>query len=180
MRALAGIVLVLLVVAAAKLLGGIADPVTGRGTETYEIRPGRGIGPVRIGMSREEARLAMQATGQSVVSLERQMLGMHGGAFRIHLDATARVESVEVVRGTPTALQPGEELPFAALLGDVDVLRTPATDLVALVSRKTKPDPNGPDPGVTFEFPAVGLGFWRESPDEGPFFETVYVARAER
>jgi hypothetical protein len=181
MRAVAGIALVLLAVAAAKfLLPGAADPITGRSVATYEIRPGKGIGPVQIDMSREEARRAMQATGQSVVSFERQMLGMHAGAFRIHLDAADRVESVEVVRGTATALQPGEVLPFAALLGDVDVLRTPATDLVAFVSRNTKLDPNSDDPGVTFEFPTIGLGFWRETDDEGPFFETVYVSRVGR
>ena len=69
-----------------------------------------------------------------------------------------------------------ERPPFAAELGDVDVFRTPATDLVALVSRKTSLDPSSHDPGVTFEFPTIGLGFWRESREEGPFFETVYVS----
>ena len=185
MRAVAGIALVLLAVAAAKfLLPGSADPITGRSLATYEIRPGKGIGPVQIGMSREAARLAMQASGQAVAAPRhgdpRPMLESHRGAFRVHLDAAGRVQAVEVVRGSREALRPGERLPFVAVLDDIDVLQTPATDLVALVSRKTKLDPHSDDPGVTFEFPTIGLGFWRETSEQGPFFETVYVSRAGR
>ena len=181
MRALAGIVLVLLVVAAAKLLPGVADPVTGRGTDRYEIRPGKGIGPVKLGMSRDEARHAMQARGQRVVSLDRgdprPALAMHGNGFQVYFDAADRVHGVEVMRPYSAALRPGERLPFAAELEDVDVFQTPATDLVALVSRKTRLDPDSHDPGVTFEFPSIGLGFWREGIEHARFFESVYVDR---
>jgi hypothetical protein len=184
MRAFGGIALVLLVVAAAKLVPGLADPVSGRGTDRYEITPGKGIGPVEIGMSREEARRAMTVRDRAVRSVDRgaarPALMMHGGTFQVDFGPADRVEAVQVVRGSREALLPRERLPFVALLDDVDVFQTPATDLVARVSRKTKVQPSSDDPGVTFEFPTIGLGFWRETAEEGPFFETVYVSRAGR
>ena len=191
MRALAAIVVVLLAAAASqRLLAGddatLGDGVATAGMERYEIQPGRGIGPVRIGMTRAAAEQAMKASGQAVDSFVRvqkgpPVLAMHGNAFQVFFDDTDRVEAVEVT-GVAGDRQPlGDKPPFAALYRDVDVFRTRAADLVAVVSRDAPPDRAAAEiPGVTFEFPARGLSLWRQTEEETPYFETVSVARARR
>jgi len=185
MRAFAGIVLVVLAVGAAKLLFPGADStIAGSDIAAYEIRPGQGIGPVQIGMSRDEARRAMQATGQTVDTIDRgdprQALVMQGNGFQAYFDASDRVHAVEVMRPYLDMHSIAGRPPFAARLGDVDVFRTPATHLVRIVSRVAPTDPHGEDPGVTFEFPTIGLDLWREGIEDTPYFETVYVSRPRR
>ncbi len=74
----------------------------------------------------------------------------------------------------------GDEPPFVALYGDVDVFRTPASKLVDVVSRAGDPDTAAEDHGVAFTFPTIGISFWREATEGTPFFETVFLNRSKR
>ena len=151
--------------------------------DRYEIRPGSGIGPVRIGMSRGAAERAMRGTGQPVTAFVRgqtppAVLAMHENAFQVYFDTSDRVEAVEVMGPSVDVQGRGDEPVFVAVFDGVDVFRTPATKLVEVVSRKAAPDLEAAeDPGITFEFPTLGLSLWRQTDEEGPFFETVYVSR---
>src|SRR5688500_6258186 len=104
MRGWAGIVL-------AVIAGGVAFFVTERDDvaseltslrqSVYEIRPGDGIGPVEIGMSRAQAERAMRATGQAVDSFVRwpespPVLAMERNAFQVYFDRADRVNGIEV------------------------------------------------------------------------------------
>ena len=67
--------------------------------EVYEIRPGTGIGPVEIGMSRHNAKRAMEATGHSVDSFVRwpespPVLAMQENSFQVYFDRSDRVEAI--------------------------------------------------------------------------------------
>lgn len=70
----------------------------------------------------------------------------------------------------------GEEPPFVARYGDVDVFRTPAPQLVEVVSRKADPDTSAEEHGAAFTFPAIGISLGRASTEDTPFFETVLVS----
>jgi hypothetical protein len=193
MRALAGIVLVLLGALAAQWLvaGDDAaldgtDGVATRDMRRYEIRPGRGIGPIRIGMSRADAERAMGTTGQAVQSFVRgqqgpPVLAIERNSLQAYFDDADRVEGVEIYGGAGDSRALGVEPAFSARYRGVDVFRTPASELVAVVSRDAPSDPAASeDPGVTFEFPSIGLSLWRQTDEQTPFFETVYVSRPRR
>lgn len=152
---------------------------------SYEIRPGKGIGPVQIGMLRRDAQAAMRETGEPVESFVRwqgtpPVLAMQENAFQVYFDAADRVEGIEVMGPTSQWQNLGEQPRFEALYRGVDVFRTPASKLVEIVSREARLDPDGEEPGATFDFPSIGLSLWREVEEETPYFETVSVSRAKR
>lgn len=188
MRAWAGIVL-------AVLAGGVSffvtegDDVAGELTSSrqsvYEIRPGDGIGPVEIGMSRAEAERAMKATGQAVESFVRwpqspAVLAMERNAFQVYFDRADRVNGIEVMGLTRDGQSDGREPEFTALYDGVDVFRTPAKRLVEVVSRRAKAKPVVTEAGSTLTFPALGIGLWRMVVEDTPYFETVGVDPPQR
>ena len=188
MRAWAGIVL-------AVLVGGVLffvtenDDVAGEPTSprqrVYEIRPGDGIGPVEIGMSRAQAERAMTATGQAVDSFmrwpaEAPVLAMERNGFQVYFDRADRVNGIEVMGLTRDGQSQGLEPEFTALYDGVDVFRTPAKRLVEVVSRRARAKPVVTEFGSTVTFPALGIALWREIVEDTPYFETVVVDPPKR
>ena len=188
MRAWAGIVLAL-------LAGGVlffvtededvAGELTSSRQSVYEIRPGEGIGPVEIGMSRAQAERAMKATGRTVESFVRwpespPVLAMERNAFQVYFDRADRVNGIEVMGLPRDGQSQGLEPQFTARYDAVDVFRTPAKRLVEVVSRRTRAKPVVREFGSTVEFPALGIGLWREVVEETPYFETVGVDPPKR
>ena len=148
--------------------------------DVYKIRPGSGVGPVKIGMSRDDAKRAMETTGHKVESFVRwqnrpPVLAMQGEFLSGYFDRSDRVEAIEVMGPPSDAQSLGDEPPFAARYGDVDVFRTRASTLADLVSRDAEPDTTAEDHGVAFTFPTIGIALWREGAEGTPFFETVSV-----
>ena len=152
--------------------------------DTYEVRPGSGAGPVEIGMSRQDAERAMEATGHQVKSFVRwpeapPILAMQANSFQVYFDHSDRVEAVELMGPGSDGQSFGEEPPFVALYGDVDVFRTPASELAEVVSGDAQPDTGAEDHGIAFTFPTIGLSLWRATDEDTPFFETVLVRRRQ-
>jgi len=140
-----------------------------------EVTPLVGIGPVLLGMTREQARTAMgvpphpfrkRATGPEVDAF-------HTNAFQVFY-AVERpvVEFIEVSRGA--AVEPW--------LNGFNVFEAPAADLVSRLSRTWAVDDQDPEVGYSYIFPAVELAWWRptipedDSDPEGHFFSSVAVA----
>ena len=109
----------------------------------YEVVPHRGVGPVRLGMTRAESRAAMGAAPRR----SRRLRGgaevdvYHGSAFRVDFDADDRVVFVELSRVEP---------PVVALYKGADVFALTADEAVALVGRDAPFDPGYPEPGYTY------------------------------
>ena len=188
MRGWAGIVL-------AVLAGGVlffvtegddvASELTSSRQSVYEIRPGDGIGPVEIGMSRAEATRAMKRTGRAVDSFARfpaepPVLAMERNSFQVYFDHADRVSGIEVMGLPRDGQSQGLEPEFKALYAGVDVFRTPAKRLVEVVSRRAKAQPVIEEGGGAVEFPALGVGLWREVVEGTPYFETVGVDPPKR
>jgi hypothetical protein len=148
----------------------------------YEVVPHEGVGPVRLGMTREAAREAMERAGVPLppVRVETPVDVYHDAGFQVSYDASGIVEYIELSRGGA----------FVARYGGVDVFTTPADELVALVAKTTSYDPDDPEPGYTYLFPALDLSLWRpvlpedceeeDQPDEydcGRVFTTIGVGR---
>lgn len=148
----------------------------------YDIVPHEGVGPVRLGMAREAAREAMERAGVPLppeqVETSRDLY--HRAEFQVSYDDSGMVEYIELGRGEQ----------FVARYLGVDVFTTPADELVALVANAAPYDPDDPELGYTYLFPALDLTLWRpvmpedceedDEPDEydcGRVFMTMGVGR---
>jgi len=123
---------------------------------TFSVEPLVGVGPVRIGMSRQETRDALDAPvvsfkkGPSSESLVDAFLE---NAFQVFYDKDDRVEFIELSRNGP----------FTALYHGISVFDTTADELLEAVSRDTDSDKDRPEQGYSFVFPKAELSLWRQS-----------------
>jgi hypothetical protein len=136
----------------------------------YEIVPSVGIGPVRLGSSREEVRAAMGTDPYICRRFNADEHHWHQSSFQVHYDERSQtVEFIEVAQSDE----------FVALYKGVDVHRTKADELVAHVSADAAYDPDNWELGYSYVFRALELSLWRpivpDSPEEseGRFFEAV-------
>lgn len=123
---------------------------------TFSVEPLVGVGPVRLGMSRQETRDAIDAP---VVSFEKGPLSASPtdafleNAFQVFYDKDDRAEFIEVSRNGP----------FMVLYQGISVFETTADEFLEAVSRDTNYDKDRPEQGYSFVFPEVGLSLWRQS-----------------
>lgn len=141
----------------------------------YDVELGAGVGPVLLGMTREEARGAM---GEEPVCFSKtgtdrhETDAFHENGFQIFYEGDhPRVEFIELSGGCN----------FEVFYGDKNVFATPAKDLVSLISRVAPLDESHQEVGYMFIFPDLELSLWRpvkpESEDdpEGKYFMTIGV-----
>ena len=124
---------------------------------SYEIKPRRSIGPVRLGMARADVRVAMG--GEPERSLRKfegdryETDGYHNGAFQIFYDgespAVNYVELTSIVGDVD------------AVLRGVHVFQTKASELVAFVSEYARYDEDDPELGFSYIFPSLDISLWR-------------------
>jgi hypothetical protein len=137
----------------------------------YEIVPNVGIGPVRLGASRDDVRAGMGTMPRRFMktSQSEHPTEAWGGFHVYYRGSSPTVEFIEVARSNE----------FVALYEGVDVHRTKAEELVAYISRDTPFDGRNRDLGYSYVFPAIELSLWREAMPEsaddpdGQFFEAV-------
>lgn len=141
----------------------------------FQVIPLSGIGPVLLGMSREEVQAAMGEEPYRFKKLfwsSNLTEAYHKGAFQVFFDEADKVEFIELS-------SPGAS--FAVEYKGVNVFQTRADDLIAFISRDVGCDPQQPEPGYTFVFSQIGLSLWRElvpendSDPEGQYFNTVGI-----
>lgn len=141
---------------------------------SYEVVPFRGVGPVRLGMSRAESRAAM---GQQPDEFRKGpkdgplVDAYHASSFQVFFDATDRVEFIELSRSQD----------IEARYEDVPVLALPAAEAIAFMASKAAFNEDDPELGFSYEFPSLELAIWRPDEDEetpeGRTFATIAIGR---
>ena len=141
--------------------------------ETYLIEPHGGVGRVRFGMSRAEAREAMPAvpTAFGRGAGESPVDAWHDFALQVFYDGDDRVEYIEVERD--------EELE-AVLYGEA-VLALPVDRALAHVCRHGHDQPDRTRLPYADVFAALDLALWRphDGEEDVGCFASLGVARQE-
>ena len=143
--------------------------------KSYEIVPHVGVGPVRLGMSREDVRRVMPAPCESFLKTPDDAYetdAFHDSGFQVFYSGDSpAVAFIELSRDSG----------FTATYRGLDVFATQADQLVAHVALDGPFDRNNPELGYSFVFPHLDLSVWRpivpESPEdaEGHEFATIGV-----
>jgi hypothetical protein len=123
------------------------------------IVPHKGIGPIRLGMTRAESRAAIDVAPHTYrkVPGSRLVDAYHGSVLQVFFDPHDRVQFIEVSNDKRTR----------ALYRGVDIFSLPAEEAVALVGEDGLYDPNDPELGYAFTFRSLELTLWRATlPDE--------------
>ena len=128
-----------------------------------EAIPHVGVGPVKLGMTREEVHRVMPGPRESFHKdsndeYETQMPS-----------TTADSRSSTVVRGLSWSISScPREASFRVLYRGVDVFATPADQVLAHVSGDAAFDPTDPELGYAYIFPDLDLSLWRPVLPETP------------
>ena len=147
--------------------------------DTYKVVPLKGIGGIRLGMTREETRLIMslpctpfQKSFTSATLTDAYLKS----CFQIFFDDEDKVEYIELSRRGA----------FRALYKGVSVFETKADELVAVVLQNAAVDRADREYGNSYIFPNLELSLWRavmpELQDdpadlEGVYFDTIGVGK---
>jgi hypothetical protein len=117
----------------------------------FAIEPHRGIGPVSFGMSREEVREAMaRAGGGRPLPRNSETECYFTAAFQVSFGDAGRADFIEVA----------SSLDIEVLFEGLNVLDTPADELVAAIERLDQPDPELSHPPESYTFPHLILTLW--------------------
>jgi hypothetical protein len=136
----------------------------------FEINPGIGVGPIKLGSTREVVR---QEFGEPEYVHERRQVYLEG--FCIDFNEKGVVEFIELSKSSK----------YDVVLDGLSVLSIPAEEAVQLVLKRASYDPNDPELGHSYIFPEIQLSLWRgvvpdledNLPDEdGLTFEAVGIA----
>jgi hypothetical protein len=144
----------------------------------YEAIPRVGVGPVKLGMTREEVRRVMPGPCDSFLkglNPEHETDAFHDSGFQVFYGGEGPVaEYIELSR----------EAGFRVLYRGLDVFATPADQVLSHVSGDAASDPNDPELGYAYIFPDLDLSLWRpvlpERPEdpEGREFSTIGIGVA--
>lgn len=145
----------------------------------FHLAPPTGIGPLHIGMTREDANTALGSLRDLATISESDRPGQHifrpsGLMVSIHC-MQGLLQAVELAR--PTAATD------RVVFRDLDVFALPAREVVTRMREHT-PIEAAPEDPDSFVAPDLLLSFWRpfagdDDPDEeqGYYFTTVLLAR---
>lgn len=145
----------------------------------FELEPPFGVGPLRLGMTADEARSALRPLGRLAPEAHSEFALNLPSGLRFSLGfgaagpARNRVNAIEIWR-------PAEH--DVVRYRDVDVFATPARTVVERIRRHA--DLREFESGCSYAALDLYLAFWRpfvadDDPDEeqGYFFQSVSVAR---
>jgi hypothetical protein len=130
------------------------------------IEPMRGVGPVKLNMSKEQVHAALGIPEFSHGNREGFLSGL-----MVNFSPEGNVEFIELAKSEK----------YVALLNGIDVHATPALELVELISSRTAFDNADPELGYSYIFKDIQLSLWRSSmpesssDSEGRYFESVGI-----
>ena len=144
--------------------------------DSFDVRPGQGIGPIAIGMTRSQALEASESAGLSAASfvksptapkalvIERQLFA--------YFDINDRVLEVEVA-------VPRDQDDRGVMWNDLDFALDPG-QVAGALDEIAQPDTEDAEYPTTRRYPDLGLILWKDAKPEdwldGPF-ESVLVRR---
>jgi hypothetical protein len=144
----------------------------------YEATPHLGVGPVKLGMTREEVHRVMPSPCESFLkglNSEHRTDAFHDSGFQVFYGGGGPVVEYIELSG---------EAGFRVLYRGVDVFATLADQVVAHVSGDAAFDPTDAELGYAYIFPDLDLSLWRavlpETPEdpEGREFSTIGIGVA--
>ena len=141
----------------------------------YNVQPLVGIGPVRLGMSRDEVHYAMHAAPtpfRKDATVAPLTDAFHQSAFQVfYAGDPPIVEYIELSR----------DADFRALYGGLDVFATPADEIAAFISRHASYNQEGREFPYSYIFHELQLSLWRpvasKDDESGRFFSTIGIGR---
>jgi hypothetical protein len=152
----------------------------------FDLDPPYGVGALRIGMTREEARKALETLGQCRPFarhnsppgwlVDRGRSGNGTTAIFAYCDASGQVNAIEF--GTPGFGTPAED---EIVYRDIDVFRSPVAEVVAAI-RRLGEIVDEEEAASSFVAPNVLLALWRDGGPRGRdgrqlYFESAFIAR---
>ncbi len=143
--------------------------------ETYLVEPLLGVGPVRLGMTREAVRQAMAVPPQSFLKTphsRHETDAFHQGALQVFY--TGEAPTVEYVE-----LSGGGEL--RAVFEGQSLFETPADELVTILGRTHAQHCDDDATPCDVVLPDLQMGLWRPyaaesaGEEDGRYFATVGI-----
>jgi hypothetical protein len=144
----------------------------------YTVEPFIGVGPVRLGMSRDEVRRVMPEPAKlfrKSSTSRHETDAFHESAFQVFYDGDhPTVEYIELSRGWAVR----------AIYRDLDVFATPADEVVAYISRDSEFDQSDPEIPYSYLFRGIQLSLWRptipesDTDTDGRYFSTIGIGKA--
>ena len=139
----------------------------------FDIRPHEGVGPLRLGMTREEVAKVMSRDPKALpCQTEGDTEAYYDSGLSIQYDPGGNVEFIEVSGNS--WMDPDYE--------GVDLFRTPAEEVVEHICQFDAPDPDVGSENTDYLFPKLILTLWRPHPEYGQeweggptFFATVGI-----
>jgi len=123
------------------------------------IEPGTGIGQIRLGMTKTEVEEWLRSyTDRYEITREQNPQRYHlegtiRSCFQCEFDEEGKVSVIQISSGLKDVLH-------CEFMG-IDVFRMKAEELVAQIDQLSPYDREHGELGYTYEFPALGLTFWR-------------------
>jgi hypothetical protein len=137
---------------------------------TFDIRPNEGVGPIALGMLRDEVHTAL---GSPEGPPRGGREGFLGGFF-VDFDTNGRVEFIELARSSR----------FRAIFHGTCLHEVPADEAVRIVGEYDQCDITNPELGYSYIFLRLQLSLWRgtrpgpnqaANDSDGGYFEAVGV-----
>lgn len=140
--------------------------------KTFAFEPLLGIrNSIQFGMSREAARAVLAPDrAQQFSRGDTPVDAFHESSLQLSYDRDERVEFIEFARGV------------RVLLDGYDLFGSEAESVIEYVKKKHQLEEDS-EPGYSFCFPEIELGFWRQvlpeaGSDAGRYFDSAGFGRA--
>lgn len=142
--------------------------------KVFLLDPLNGVGPIRLGMSRESV---LAAFGPPTASFNKTPNSRYptdawfGSDFQVFYEGDEpTVAYIELSNG----------LNLEAVVFGLPVFTTSIQALILEIGRRAELDRTDPELGYSYTFPNLELAFWRPDNDdeETPYFATVGMGRA--
>ncbi len=143
----------------------------------YVIKPLVGVGPVLLGMTRDEVRRAMPEPStpfRKVSTAKYETDSFHKSAFQVYYSGDQpTVEFIEL----------SSDPIVHVLYGELDIFNAPADEVIAYVSRDAEYDRSDPEIPYSYLFRGLELSLWRpllpedENDSDGRCFATIGIGR---
>jgi hypothetical protein len=143
----------------------------------YTVQPFVGVGPVLLGMSRDEVRRVMPEPAKpfrKAQTSQHETDAFHTSGFQVFYGGDQpTVEYIELSRRSVVR----------ALYRELDVFATPADEVVVHVSRDSEFDHSDPEIPYSYLFRGLQLSLWRptipesDADTEGRYFSTIGIGK---
>jgi hypothetical protein len=137
----------------------------------FVLDPLNGVGPIRLGASRESVLAALGTPSASFYKTADSRYptdAWFGNGFQVYYEGDEPMVAF---------IELSDSDDYKAVLFGLPVFATAASALVREVGRRAKLDETDPELGYGYTFPSLELAFWRPDNDdnEAPYFSTVGI-----